>query len=95
MRLTIQRANDDGSRYATDPDGRWFYAPPFSRGDWTPVDPPAWAVVPAREDAHPMTDPYERNGDDVTLVTVRRVIVKTVPDYEAEVLLRNGWEVVT
>lgn len=42
-----------------------------------------------------MTDPYKRADGDIPLVLVRRVVEKLVPDYEAEVLCRNGWERVT
>jgi hypothetical protein len=57
---------------------------------WHAIPRPSWVTTGAP--AAPMTDPHERRQIDVTMVTVIRVIRRTVPDYEAEVLVRNGWE---
>jgi hypothetical protein len=64
-------------------------------GGWMAIDAPAWAAEKPSQPApepHPMTDPHKRETTAIPLVTLRRVITKTVPDYEAEVLLRSGWE---
>lgn len=78
-------------------DGAWVEK---RGGVWTEIPPPSWAPKPAGKPAKPapataaaltMADPHPRPGDDVAMVTVVRTVRRTVPDYEAEVLLRNGW----
>lgn len=39
-----------------------------------------------------MTDPYERDDADIVYIIVEKVVRKRVPDYEAEVLFKHGWQ---
>lgn len=55
----------------------------------------AYEAQKLRAEELTMSDPYERAEDEITLVLIERVVRRRVPDYEAEVLLRNGWRVVT
>jgi hypothetical protein len=83
MRVTLH-----GVGVGVTEDGTWVE----KRGDgWHAIPPPSW-VTDADSPAVPMTDPYERKQTDVSMVKVLRVTRRTVPDYEAEVLVRNGWE---
>lgn len=85
---------DDGQPREADT-GEWL--PPVYSGKWVPIERPAWATErPAKAVApvHPMADPYERQAPTVPLVTVRRTVTRTVPDYEAEVLVKEGWVIV-
>lgn len=92
MKITL--LNDD---VGTTEAGQWVQRNPA--GGWLAIDPPP--TIPAKPprpivviDGQPMADPYKRNPNVIPTVTVRRVIERTVTDFEAEVLIRNGWEVV-
>lgn len=90
MKITLHR-DDIG---VTDT-GQWVRR---SAEGWLAIDKPSWASKKPGDNSFPplaMTDPYERKPQEIPLVTVRRVITQTVPDYQAEVLLRQGWELVT
>lgn len=77
------------------PEGGWVTR---MQGKWTEIPPPPDAdthsrrVPPKEAPRTTMHDPQERDPVEVPLVTVRRVIRRTVPDYEAAVLVRHGWE---
>lgn len=76
--------------------GQWVRR---SADGWLVIDRPAWAVgnrsaTKATAPVHPMADPYERQAPEIPLVTVRRTVTRTVPDYEAEVLVKEGWVIV-
>lgn len=83
-----------GVGYGVRDDGQWVQR----EGDkWVPTDKPAWANRPGTKSTAraaltlTMADPVER-AEPAPMVNVRRVMRKTVPDYEAAVLVRNGWE---
>lgn len=95
MRITIQRETETTLYGTVEASGQWVMRDRQSSDGWMVIDEPAWAgkpSTPVKAAAHPMADPYERNGTDVEMVTVRRVITRTVTDFEAEVLMRSGWE---
>lgn len=83
-----------GVGYGVTDSGQWVAK---DGGKWVPCNKPAWANRPATASQARatltlvMADPEQREEPAPT-VNVRRVIRKTVPDYEAAVLLRNGWE---
>ena len=91
MRLTIHRRH-----FGVDPDGQWWQN---VQGDWIAIDKPTWAKrKPSKDkvvnlDEIRMKEPegYVRQTTEIQMVTVYKVTEKTVPDYEAEVLCRNGW----
>ena len=94
MKLTLHTEN-----VAQTEDGEWVGRNPDT-GAWEPIDKPAGIVIKLerrkdRAPAHPMTDPYERDAKDVRRVWIRRYVYRNVPDYEAELLLRHGWEITT
>jgi hypothetical protein len=87
MKLTLR-----GVGFAQTEDGDWVRK---DDGKWVPTDPPTWADNPTRTTSAPVTvmaDPYTREQSEVVMVIVRRTQYRAVPDYEAEVLVRNGWE---
>lgn len=96
MRLTLHTEN-----IAQTEDGAWVGKNPDT-GAWEPIDKPAGIVVQLEQKrreraiapARPMTDPHKRDASEIQMVKVRRITEKLVPDYEAEVLTRNGWEIV-
>lgn len=61
-----------------------------SGGTWHRKELPRQTAEPAR----PMADPYERDETEIRYVLVQRLTRKRVPDYEAEVLCRNGWHII-
>lgn len=88
MRLQIHRRH-----FGVDPDGQWWQN---VQGDWVAIPKPAWANKKKKQEKVVNLDelrmkPPEDRKDKIQLVTVYKVSVKTVPDYEAEVLCRNGW----
>lgn len=91
MRLTIHRKH-----FGVDPDGQWWQN---VQGDWVAIDRPAWSKKSAKKDKVVnlddlrMKEPegYVRKTKEIQMVTVYKVEAKQVPDYEAEVLCRNGW----
>lgn len=72
-------------------DGRYYHRNPVT-GAYTETQAPRKHVI---EEPHPMTDPYERKPEEVVMIRLQRTVYMTVPDYEAEVLCRNGWEIVS
>lgn len=92
MRLTIHRGH-----FGVDSDGQWWQR---VNDDWIAIDRPAWSkkkpgkkqkVVDMSEFRMKEPEGYARKTTKVGMVKVYRIIEKTVPDYEAEVLCRNGW----
>jgi len=92
MRLAIHRGH-----FGVDPEGQWWQR---VEGEWVEIDRPAWSKTkkPKNEkvinlDDVRMAEPenFIRNTPRMQIVTVYKVSVKCVPDYEAEVLCRNGW----
>lgn len=91
MRLTIHRRH-----FGVDSDGQWWQQ---VQGDWIAIDRPAWSkkkpkndkVVNLEEIRMQEPEGYERKTPQMQMITCYKVTVKTVPDYEAEVLCRNGW----
>ena len=91
MKITLI---DSESLIGQDDTGRWVQ---HVGGKWVECKPPVGTFRRRKgkrisEPVTPMTDPYKRKPEEVNMVTIRRVIEKSVPDYEAEVLVRNGWE---
>lgn len=88
MRLTIHRRH-----FGVDSDGQWWQN---VQGDWVAIDRPAWSKKKPSKDKVVNLDemrmqPPEDRKDKVAMITCYKVTVKTVPDFEAEVLCRNGW----
>lgn len=92
MKLEIHRQH-----YGKDSDGQWHQR---IDGEWLPIPAPEWAKKEARAkakketvvdlDSLRMKPPKE--GYKSNMVKVYKVTEKLVPDYEAEVLCRNGWQ---
>jgi hypothetical protein len=91
MRLQIHRRH-----FGVDPDGQWWQN---VQGDWIAIDKPSWANKKKKQekvvnlDDIRMKEPegFKRSTPKIEMITCYKVTVKTVPDYEAEVLCRNGW----
>src|SRR6516165_1407879 len=92
MRLTIHRRH-----FGVDPEGQWWQK---VNDDWIAIDRPAWSktkrpkntkVVDLDEIRMKEPEGYTRKTPTMQMVTVYKVSVKSVPDFEAEVLCRNGW----
>lgn len=88
MRLQIHRQH-----FGVDPDGQWWQN---VQGDWIAIPKPAWAKKKPKNEKVVNLDelrmqPPEDRRTPIKTVTVYKVSVKQVPDYEAEVLCRNGW----
>src|SRR5215475_11833821 len=91
MRLQIHRHH-----FGVDPDGQWWQN---IQGKWVAIDKPGWATKSKTKDTVVnlddirMQEPegYIRNTPQMQMITCYKVSVKEVPDYEAEVLCRNGW----
>jgi hypothetical protein len=84
MILTIHRRD-----YGVTPDGTWHQK---IGGEWITIPQPEWSkkkISGKVVDLH-MAPPKEKTK--ISMVTVYKVTQKTVPDYEAEVLCRNGWQ---
>jgi hypothetical protein len=89
MRLTIHRRD-----FGVDPDGQWHQR---IDGEWVEIQRPEWSkkkeqpkVVDLKmKPPEGYTNKMKRK---IPTVEVFRIIKKTVPDYEAEVLCRNGWQ---
>ena len=90
MKLEIHRRD-----YGVTPEGEWFQK---IDGDWQPTVQPSWYKVKTKQDkvvdiTHLQMEPPKRKKKEPwEMVTVYRVIEKKVPEYEAAVLLRNGWQ---
>lgn len=88
MRLTLHRTN-----IGVTPEGIWLQK---VEGEWIEIPQPEWSKKKAKKEK--VTNITEmrmqppKNGRKPKLVKVYRVMEKTVPDYEAEVLCRNGWQ---
>ena len=91
MRLAIHRKH-----FGVDPDGQWWQK---VNDEWVAIDRPAWSKKTPKKDnvvnldEMRMAEPegYVRKTSSVQMITCYQVKVVTVPDYEAEVLCRNGW----
>src|SRR5215469_1383890 len=89
MRLAIHRRH-----FGVDPDGNWFQN---VDGDWVSIPKPDWVGKKKKQekvvnlDEIRMEDPYQRKPEKVKMVTCYKITVKEVPDFEEEVLCRNGW----
>lgn len=91
MKLTIHRRH-----FGVDLDGQWWQN---VQGEWIAIDRPAWSkkkkstskVVNLEEIRMKEPEGYVRSTPGMQMVTVYKVTAKSVPDYEAEVLCRNGW----
>jgi hypothetical protein len=91
MKLEIHRQN-----FGKDSDGQWHQK---VDGEWLPIPAPDWykkvkATKTKEEkiidlDSMRMKPPSKKHK--IKMVKVYRVTEKTVPDFEAEVLKRNGW----
>jgi hypothetical protein len=91
MKLEIYRKD-----FGVTPDGEWFQK---IDGDWVGIIQPEWSKKSAKKKEKVVDlrmQPPTRNGvrlsSKIKMVKVYRVIEKNVPDYEAEVLCRNGWQ---
>ena len=91
MRLEIHRKD-----YGKDSDGQWHQK---VDGEWLPIPAPEWSKKEARKRAkeEKVVDIESlrmkpREGHKPKMVKVYKVTEKTVPDHEAEVLLRHGWQ---
>lgn len=86
MRLTIHRRH-----FGVDSDGQWYQN---VDGDWVEIPKPSWAGKKKQEKVVDISELRMQppKGHKVRQVEVYKVIKKTVPDYEAEVLCRNGWQ---
>lgn len=92
MRLTIHRDN-----IAQDQDGDWWHK---VDGEWIETEEPFWAKQEREEKSREvsadfqMQEPkgYVRSSTEVAMVKVYKITEKIVPDFEAEVLCRHGWE---
>lgn len=93
MRLDIRKEG-----FGIDQDGQWWEKTEYG---WVAIDKPKWANKPRpiKPNEKAKVEPYELRmkppkdrKDKVELVKVFRIQEKTVPDYEAEVLCRNGWQ---
>jgi hypothetical protein len=100
MKITVHRETETTTYGVIQSSGQWVMRDRQAvDGGWIAIDAPSWAAEkkPAKVNAEPlliMIDPYQRKTEDVPMVTVRRIVTKTVPDYEADVLVRSGWELV-
>jgi hypothetical protein len=87
MRLTIHRRH-----FGVDPEGQWWQR---VDDDWVAIDRPAWSRNKKKKEKVTSMDDFRMqppaNRTVIDMVTVYKVSVKSVPDYEAEVLCRNGW----
>lgn len=91
MRLQIHRRH-----FGVDPEGQWWQR---IDDDWVAIDRPAWSrtkrtnnkVVSLDEMRMKEPEGYVRTTPEIQMVTVFKVSVKQVPDYEAEVLCQHGW----
>src|SRR5262245_2256368 len=91
MRLTIHRRH-----FGVDPEGQWWQR---INDEWIAIDRPAWSKTKKKNekvvnlDDLRMKEPegYQRKTTEMQMITCYKIDVKTVPDYEAEVLCRNGW----
>lgn len=87
MRLTIHRGH-----FGVDPDGQWHQR---INDEWYPIPRPEWSKKKKQEKVVDITmrepEGFVRKTPNIEMVTVYKVAVKSVPDYEAEVLCRNGW----
>lgn len=91
MRLTIHRRH-----FGVDPENQWWQN---VNGEWVAIDRPAWSKQKPKKDKvvdledFRMKEPegYERKTAEIQMITVYKVTAKSVPDFEAEVLCRNGW----
>lgn len=90
MRLTLHRPD-----VGVDDDGQWWQRDPDDLRSWLRIEKPSWAEKREASEPHPMTDPYKRQPMEIRMMTVRRTLTRVVPDFEAEVLARQGWEIVT
>lgn len=93
MRLDIRREG-----FGVDPDGDWWEKTEYG---WVSIEKPDWADKPrpVKTKEKAKVQPYQfrmkppkDRGNRFEMVKVFRIQQKTVPDYEAEVLCRNGWE---
>jgi hypothetical protein len=88
MQLTIHRQN-----YGITPDKEWFQK---VDGQWLPIPEPEWNKRKAKVEKVVNLDELRmkppRKNHKPKMVKLYRVIEKTAPDYEAEVLCRNGWQ---
>lgn len=92
MKLEIHR-----QKFGKDSDGQWHEK---VDGQWFPIPAPEWSKKEAKQrtknekvidlDSMRMQPPDKKHKPKI--VTVYRVIEKKVPDHEAEVLCRNGWQ---
>lgn len=91
MRLQIHR-----NHFGVDSDGQWWQR---VQGEWVAIERPAWSKTKPNKDKVVnldelrMAEPegFVRQTTEMQMVTVYKVTEKTVPDYEAELLCRNGW----
>lgn len=91
MRLAIHRGH-----FGVDPDGQWWQR---VNDEWIAIDRPVWSKKkPSKDkvvnlDDIRMAEPegFVRSTPKMEMITCYKVTAKTVPDYEAEVLCRNGW----
>lgn len=91
MKLEIHRRD-----YGVTPDGEWFQK---VEGDWTSIQQPTWYKKKTKQNkvvniTHLQMEPPPKKDKQKpwAMVTVYRVVEKKVPEYEAAVLLRNGWQ---
>lgn len=91
MQLTIHRGH-----FGVTPDGQWHQK--IEGVGWIPIPAPEWSKKKKKPDTRVvrkldemrMKPPSEKHK--ITMVKVYKVTEKIVPDYEAEVLCRNGWQ---
>lgn len=89
MRLDIRKEG-----FGVDPEGQWWEKTEYG---WVAIDKPEWANKPRPiKQVEPkelkMKPPKGKKHNEIQMVKVFRIQEKTVPDYEAEVLCRNGWQ---
>ena len=87
MKLTIHRQN-----YGVTPEGEWHQK---IDGEWLPIPQPEWSKEKKKDKVVNIASMRMKPPKDKTVikdVKVYRVIEKVVPEHEAEVLCRNGWQ---
>lgn len=88
MQLTIHRGH-----FGVTPDGEWHQK--IEGVGWVPIPQPEWSKkkrTPAKVAKLDELRMKPKEGHKVRMIKVYKVTEKTVPDYEAEVLCRNGWQ---